>query len=59
MNNKLGKYYTNIADAARELGVSRMTIYRWLKAGRMTGDKVGKYNLIPKWIVELEKEKRK
>lgn len=59
MDNKLGKYYMNIADAARELGVSRMTIYRWLKAGRMTGDKVGKYILIPRWLLELEKEKRK
>jgi len=53
------KHYANVTQTARELGIARMTVYRWLKAGRLTAEKPGREVLIPRWLVELEKEKKK
>jgi len=46
-------------QAATELGVTKMTIWRWVRAGRFTACSIDKQINIPRWQVELEKEKKK
>ena len=57
MERLLAIYYCNVNQAAEQVGVTRQTISRWLKSGRMVADWEGKEKLIPKWIVELERSK--
>ena len=45
------EYYT-IAEACKELGVTRQTIYRWIKLGTLTVEKIGRETLIEKEQVE-------
>ena len=40
-------YYT-ISEAARELGVSRQTIYRWIADGKVPTEKIGGVMLVEK-----------
>lgn len=41
------RYYT-VSEAARELGVTRQTISRWTKEGKIPSEKVGRETLIKK-----------
>jgi excisionase family DNA binding protein len=41
------KYYT-ISQAAKHVGVTRQTISRWIKEGRLHGERIGRETLIDK-----------
>lgn len=41
------RYFT-VAEAAKELGVTRQTISRWIKGGKIAADRVGRVALIEK-----------
>lgn len=47
----------NITAAALELRVCRMTIYRWVKEGKILAVKFGKSTFIPKSEIERLKQK--
>ena len=47
----LENYYT-LGDAATAANVSPVTIWRWLKAGRLQGHRIGREVLIEKAAVE-------
>lgn len=49
---------TNVTDAALQLRVSRMTIYRWVKQGKILAVKFGKSTFIPKSEVEKLKQRK-
>jgi len=56
------KNFMNISDffytesqATKVLSVNRLTIWRWIKAGRFNIQRVGTAVLIPKWEVDLIK----
>ena len=38
--------YCTISEAAKELGVTRQTIYRWIKGGKITVERIGRETLI-------------
>ena len=40
--------YTTISEAAKEMGVTRQTISRWIKEGKLDGEKIGREILIEK-----------
>ena len=46
----------SVAEAARELGRPRMTIYRWIDAGKMTGVEISGILFVSKSEVEKLKE---
>ena len=35
------KHWLKIAEAAEHVGVSRMTVYRWIRQGKLPSHKVG------------------
>ncbi len=47
----------SVADAAKILERPRLTIYRWMDAGKIVGIKLGGVLFIPKTEVERIKEK--
>jgi excisionase family DNA binding protein len=49
----LDEVYCTTGQAAKRLGVNRLTIQRWVKAGKLSGERVGNVTLIP--IVEVER----
>lgn len=53
---QIADYFFTETQAAGLLGVSRITIYRWIKSGRLNIQRVGNVVFIPKWEVELIKE---
>ena len=55
--NILDYFYTE-GQTAELLGVNRITIWRWIKAGKFNIQRVGSVVFIPKWEVELIKETR-
>ena len=42
----------NVSYAATKLNISRMTIYRWVKQGKILAVKFGKSTFIPKSEIE-------
>jgi excisionase family DNA binding protein len=48
---------TNVTDAATQLHVSRMTIYRWAKQGKILAVKFSKSTFIPKSEIQRLKER--
>lgn len=44
----LADSYVSISQAASLLSVSRLTIYRWMKRGELTGERIASVTLIPK-----------
>lgn len=46
-------YFYTENQVAEQLGVNRITVWRWIKGGRFTIQRVGREVLIPKWEVEL------
>ena len=45
-------FYTE-QQAAEKLGLNRITIWRWIKGGKLDIQRVGREVLIPKWEVDL------
>ena len=52
---KISEYFYTEAQAARILDVNRITIWRWIRAGKFNAQKIGREVIIPKWEVELLK----
>ena len=50
---ELADYFFTVSQAALNLGVSRITIWRWVKEGRLNAQIIGREALIPKWEVDL------
>ena len=48
MYNNLRAMYMTIGEAALYLDVNRLTIRRWLKSGRLNGERIGHFTLILK-----------
>ena len=48
---------TNL-KALDHLGISQMTLSRWLKSGKIEAYRVGSERMFPKWEIELLKEQR-
>jgi len=55
----ISDYFYTLGDAARELGVSRICIWKWIQQGKIYGQKVGRETVFPIWEIELLKEQRK
>jgi len=50
-------YFCTESQAAELLGVNRVTIWRWIKAGKFNIQRIGSVVFIPKWEVDLLKAK--
>jgi len=48
----------SISEAAKELGVTRVTLYRWIDKGKIQSLLFGGYRAIPKTEVERLKGER-
>jgi len=55
---KILDFFCTEAQAAKFLDVNRITIWRWIKSGRLDAQTIGREVLIPRWQVELLKEGR-
>lgn len=53
------KEFMTVEDVSKLLKVSRMTVYRWIKAGKLTGYKVGRSYLFKKEDINDFVEKNK
>ncbi|MBA7625709.1 hypothetical protein ES703_33141 [subsurface metagenome] len=49
---------SSVANAAKELGRPRVTIYRWIEAGKIIGIKLGGILFIPKSEIERLKNEK-
>jgi len=49
---KIMDYFYTEKDAAKLLGVNPITIWRWVKDGKLDLQRVGREALIPKWEIE-------
>jgi len=54
---KIAEFFYTEGQAAKELGVNRLTIWRWIKSGKFNIQRVGREVLIPKWEVDIIKFK--
>ena len=57
------KYLYSVVEAAHLCGVSRMTINRWIRSGKIKAEKVGRTSVIPlselaKCMPEMPTDKR-
>lgn len=50
----LSDEYFTISQAAEQVGVTRQTIARWIKEGRLTAERIGRECLIPKQLVKKQ-----
>lgn len=46
-------YFYTEQQAAKLLGVNRITIWRWIKGDKLSTQQVGREVLIPKWEIDL------
>lgn len=53
---QISDYFYTEAQAAKQLGVNRITIWRWIKAGKLNVQKFGSVVFIPKVEIELLQE---
>lgn len=49
-------FFCTESQAAKELGVNRITVWRWIKNGRFAIQRIGRVVFIPKWEIEILKE---
>jgi excisionase family DNA binding protein len=55
----LADVYATKAEAARLLGVNRLTIYRWVKSGKLKAERIGREVLIRRSdLSRISKRKR-
>lgn len=52
---KIADYFYTAQEATDILGINRITIWRWIKEGKLESQKIGGVVLIPKWQVDLLK----
>jgi excisionase family DNA binding protein len=55
---KIANFFYTSGQAAKLLGVTRITIWRWAKSGKFNPQYIGREALIPKWEVDLFLESR-
>jgi len=48
MDNNIRTMYMTIGEATSYLDINRLTIRRWLKSGRLNGERIGHFTLILK-----------
>lgn len=51
-------YFYNLRDAAKVLGVTRICMWKWIEAGKIRGQKIGRETIFAKWEIEVLKEQR-
>lgn len=56
---EIAEFFYTEGEAAKLLCVSRVTIWKWIKANKFSIQRVGREVLIPKWEVELLKIQHK
>lgn len=56
---KISDFFYTETEAAKTLAVNRITIWRWIKDGRLNAQRVGGVVFIPKDEVKLVKKERK
>ncbi len=56
---KILDYFITESEAAEKLGVNRNTIARWSKEGKLEVQMIGRVGLIPKWQIEIMKDKHR
>jgi excisionase family DNA binding protein len=49
---KLRAEYYTLGDAAKAAGVSRVTLWRWIKSGKLTAARMGREVLVEKRAIE-------
>lgn len=54
----IADYFYTEQQVATILGLNRITIWRWVKAGKLNIQRIGGVVLIPKWEIDLLKAKR-
>jgi excisionase family DNA binding protein len=50
---QISEFFYTEAQAARILGVNRITVWRWIRAGKFDAQKIGREVIIPRWQVDL------
>jgi excisionase family DNA binding protein len=55
---KVADFFYTEAEVSRIFNVNRVTIWRWIRAGKFDSQKIGHEVLIPKWEVEIIQTKR-
>jgi predicted site-specific integrase-resolvase len=50
---KISDFFYTEAEVARIFNVNRVTVWRWIRAGKFDSQKIGHEVIIPKWQVEL------
>ena len=55
---KIAEFFYTSGQAAKLLGVTRITIWRWVKSERFNVQYIGREALIPKWEIDLLKVKK-
>ena len=51
-------YFYTLGAAAKELGVTRVCMWRWIQQGKIKGEKLGRETIFPKWEIVLLKAQR-
>lgn len=54
----ISDYFYTLGDAAKVLGITRICMWKWIQAGKIRGEKVGRETVFPKWKIALRKEQR-
>ena len=52
---QISDYFYTKGEVVKELGVNRITIWRWIKSGRLNIQRIGNVVFISKWEIELIK----
>ncbi len=50
----LSEFYT-LGDAAKALGISRVTLWRWIRDGKLKGYRIGRQVLVEKKSIDTAK----
>ena len=50
---RISDFFYTKAEVVEKLGVNQLTVWRWIKEGKLSVQRVGREVLIPKWEVEL------
>jgi excisionase family DNA binding protein len=59
VNMQISDYFYTLGAAAKVLGITRISMWKWIQQGKIRGQKVGRETVFPKWEIELLAEARK